>query len=252
MKHLEAVVVVTKKVKTHGKHYAGAWKVAYADFVTAMMALFIVLWLMNSEPKIKESVAGYFKDPTGATKKTGAAVGGGGEAIAKNTDELANLKEGIEEALKKMPEFHEALGKQVELTLTGEGLRIELVENEGGFLFESANATPTASGRRLLGVLAQQLGQVPNPILIEGHTDAVPYGPDSNYTNWELSADRANSARRLMEPNGLRPGQVKQVRGYAAGSLKKPDRPNDPANRRISLIVRLPDPPKAAKTATGA
>jgi chemotaxis protein MotB len=220
MKQLEPVVVVRKKPARHGRHHGGAWKVAYADFVTAMMALFIVLWLMNTTPKIKESVAGYFKDPTGATKKTGGEVGGAGEATAKNSDALAKLKEGIEEALRKMPEFHEALGKHVELTLTKEGLRIELVEDESGLLFQSANATPTPSGARLLGVLAQQLGKVPNPVAIEGHTDAVPYGVDSRYTNWELSTDRANSARRLMEPAGLGKGQVTQVRGYAAVSLR--------------------------------
>ena len=249
MKNVDTVVIVKKKVAAHRKHHGGAWKVAYADFVTAMMALFIVLWLMNSEPKIKESVAGYFKDPTGAAKKTGATQGGAGEALAKNPNDLAHLKEGIEEALRRMPEFHDAVGKQVELTLTGEGLRIELVENEGGLLFESANATPTPSGKRLLSILAQQLGRVPNPIIIEGHTDAVPYGRDSGYSNWELSADRANSARRLMEPNGLRAGQVKQVRGYAAGNLKKPDQPTDPANRRISVVVSLPPPEKPKSTA---
>ena len=242
MKHLEAVIIVKKKAASHGRHHGGAWKVAYADFVTAMMALFIVLWLMNSTPKIKESVAGYFKDPTGATKKTGGDVGGAGEAKAKNPDSLAKLKEGIEEALRKMPEFHKALGNQVELTLTKEGLRIELVENDSGLVFHSANATPTESGARLLAVLAEQLGKVPNPVAIEGHTDAVPFGPDSTYTNWELSTDRANSARRLMEPAGLKKGQVTQVRGYAAVSLRKPDRPEDPANRRISVIVGLIEP----------
>jgi chemotaxis protein MotB len=249
MKHLEAVVIVRKKAAPHAKHHGGAWKVAYADFVTAMMALFIVLWLMNTTPKIKESVAGYFKDPTGATKKTGGEVGGSGEALAKNSDALAKLKEGIEEALRKMPEFHKALGDQVELTLTKEGLRIELVENDSGFLFQSANATPTESGVRVLTVLAQELGKVPNPVAIEGHTDAVPYGPDSRYTNWELSTDRANSARRLMEPAGLRKDQVIQVRGYAAVSLRKPDRPNDPANRRISVIVSLIQPIAEVKLA---
>ena len=249
MKQLEPVIIVRKKA-SHARHHGGAWKVAYADFVTAMMALFVVLWLMNSTPKVKESVAGYFKDPTGATKKTGAAVGGAGEAKAKNPDALAKLKEGIEEALRKMPEFHKALGNQVELTLTKEGLRIELTENENGLLFQSANATPTESGGRLLAVLAQQLGKVPNPVAIEGHTDAVPYGADARYSNWELSADRANSARRLMEPSGLRPGQVTQVRGYAAGSLRKPDRPNDPSNRRISVVVGLLDPIAEVKIAS--
>lgn len=237
MKHLEAVIIVKKKVSGHAKHHGGAWKVAYADFVTAMMALFIVLWLMNSTPKIKESVAGYFKDPTGATKQTGTPMGGAGEAVAKNSDSLSKLKEGIEEALKKMPEFQDRLGKQVELTLTKEGLRIELVENASGLLFDSASAVPTASGGRLLGVLAQQLGKVPNPVAIEGHTDAVPYAGAGNYSNWELSADRANSARRMMATSGLWDGQVTQVRGYAAGNPRKADQPNDPSNRRISLVV---------------
>ena len=123
------------------------------------------------------------------------------------------------------------------MTVTAEGLRIELLETETGTFFETGSAIPSASGKEMLIALAAELGKLPNKISLEGHTDARPYSGGSEYSNWELSVDRANAARRLMQQNGVNPGQVVQVRGYADQQLRKPDKPEDASNRRISLIV---------------
>jgi chemotaxis protein MotB len=127
---------------------------------------------------------------------------------------------------------------QIEMTVTAEGLRIELLESEKGTFFDSGSARPSDSGKELLGLLASELGSVPNKLSIEGHTDSKPYSGAGNYGNWELSADRANAARRLMQEQGIRSDQVAQVRGYADQMLRKPADPLDPANRRISVIVQ--------------
>jgi len=124
------------------------------------------------------------------------------------------------------------------MTITNEGLRIELTETANGIFFESGSDKLSADGGDLVRLLAQELGQLPNTIAIEGHTDAKPYPPGAIYTNWELSADLANSTRRLMQANGIRPDQVTQVRGFADQRLRNADAPLDPSNRRISLIVQ--------------
>jgi chemotaxis protein MotB len=135
----------------------------------------------------------------------------------------------------------------VEISITADGLRIELLETETGMFFESGRAVPTESGAELLGRLAEELGKIPNTMLIEGHTDSKPFSSDSGYSNWELSTDRANSARKLMEAHGLRPEQVNQVRGYADRELRHPEDPMHASNRRISVIVQyLPSTPEDA------
>src|SRR5580658_4556258 len=181
-------IIVIKKNGGHGGHHGGAWKVAYADFVTAMMALFIVLWLMSQSDQVKKEV--------------------------------------------------EKLSKQIEITITPEGLRIELLEGKDGTFYESGSAKLSANGQELLALLAGELKTLPNDLLIEGHTDAAQYSTDANYSNWELSADRANSARRLMQQDGVRSNQVTQVRGYADQLLRVKDNPYDPSNRRISILVK--------------
>jgi chemotaxis protein MotB len=124
------------------------------------------------------------------------------------------------------------------MTVTSEGLRIELSESATGTFFDSGSAKLNADGAGLLVTLAQELGKLPNKVSIEGHTDSEPYAASATYGNWELSSDRANAARRVMQANGIRPDQVTQVRGFADQRLRKPDAPLDPANRRISLIVQ--------------
>lgn len=230
-------IIIVKKKGGHGGHHGGAWKVAYADFVTAMMALFIVLWLMNSSKQIQEAVGGYFKDPTGNSKKVGSNMQGTGDNFTLTRDNMPKLKEQLQSSIRQMSDF-EKLKSHIEMTVTAEGLRIELSESASGTFFDSGSAKLKPDGAELLITLAQELANLPNKLSIEGHTDSQPYAPSATYGNWELSADRANAARRVMQANGIRDDQVIQVRGFADQRLRKPEAPLDPANRRISVIVQ--------------
>jgi chemotaxis protein MotB len=240
-------IIIIKKKAGHGGHHGGAWKVAYADFVTAMMALFIVLWLLNTSKPVKEAVAGYFKDPAGTADKMGSTKVGTAEALAISKDDMPKLKEELEKAISKVPDF-DKIKDQIEMTITPEGLRIELLETETGTFFELGSSNPNGNGKELLSVLAQELGKLPNHLSIEGHTDSKPYTGRREYGNWELSTDRANAARRLMQHNGVGGDQVSQVRGYADQMLRKAGQPLDASNRRISVIVqnleRKPEEPQ--------
>ncbi|HEY7334752.1 MAG TPA: flagellar motor protein MotB [Bryobacteraceae bacterium] len=230
-------VVIKRKKAGHAAHHGGAWKVAYADFVTAMMALFIVLWLMNTSEQIRRAISAYFRDPSGTGEHAGSAAVGTGEALSLNKNNMASLKDDLEQAFKKKPEF-EKLKDFVQMSVTGEGLRIELIESEKGTFFQSGSPLPTPAGKELIALLAGQLGKLENDVVIEGHTDARPFAGRPDYSNWELSTDRANAARRLMEDTGLRSGQVLQVRGFASQDLRDKDHPESASNRRISVIVR--------------
>jgi chemotaxis protein MotB len=229
-------IVVVKKKGGHGGHHGGAWKVAYADFVTAMMALFIVLWLMSSSEKVKQAVAGYFNDPKGTAKLLGTTMSGNGVVI-RNDEALRRLKDKLEEEIKAKKEL-EKLAKQIEITITPEGLRIELLESKNGTFYQSGSAQLSDAGQELLALLAGELKTLPNSLMIEGHTDAAQYTTNGDYSNWELSADRANAARRLMQEDGVRSDQVTQIRGYADQMLRVKDNPYDPSNRRISILVK--------------
>jgi chemotaxis protein MotB len=233
-----APIIIKRARKTHSAHHGGAWKVAYADFVTAMMALFIVLWLMNTSQEVQEAVGGYFRDPGGIGKQTGSGAAGTGENLAIGAQDLNKLKEKIEQAMRQIPEFDNKLKDQVQMTVTGEGLRIELLESETGVFFETGNSHPTTTAEKLLSVLAGELAKMKNKVVIEGHTDARPFPADAKYSNWELSADRANMARRLMRMAGMEAGQITQVRGFAEQRLKNPAKPDDALNRRVSVVVQ--------------
>ena len=233
----EQPIIVIKKKGGHGGHHGGAWKVAYADFVTAMMALFIVLWLMNSSKPVEEAVGGYFRDPNGVATKKGTAMGGAGEAAPlKKKEDLAKLKDDLMKSLEKLPGF-DKVKNQIRMTVTPEGLRIEFMESSNGTFFENGKAQPTSIMQNLLKTLSAEIGKLPNTLSIEGHTDSTPYSDSKTYGNWELSTDRANSARRLMQDSGIRADQVAQVRGYADQNLLKPQQPHDASNRRVTLIV---------------
>jgi chemotaxis protein MotB len=238
-------IIIKKKKGGHGGHHGGAWKVAYADFVTAMMALFIVLWLMNSSKPIQEAVGGYFRDPNGTAQKTGTRLGGAGDAGAIKQEDMSKLKEELMKALQKLANF-DKLQKLIEMTVTPEGLRIELMEDPKGTFFENGSAQPTPLMQSLIKILSVEIGKLPNPISIEGHTDSRPYSDSKTYGNWELSTDRANAARRLMESSGVRPEQVVQVRGYADQNLRKPLQPDDASNRRVTVIIQYPVTPVLA------
>jgi chemotaxis protein MotB len=230
--------IIIKKISGHGGHHGGAWKVAYADFVTAMMALFIVLWLLNSSKQVQEAVGGYFRDPTGNSKMVGSTMRGAGQNLDLRKEDMKKIKEAMEKQVKALPDF-DKLKQHIEMTITAEGLRIELTEAESGTFFELGSAVPSASGKELLVALAVELGKLPNSISIEGHTDSKPYsGGLSGYSNWELSVDRANAARKIMQSSGLQEQQVSQVRGFADQRPRARSSPDDPANRRISLIVQ--------------
>ena len=230
-------------VERHG----GAWKVAYADFVTALMALFIVLWMMNASTRVKESVQGYFRDPKGYRGRVGTGVGSTGENVALDQRTLRDLRKDLEAAVSQMPEFRK-LQENVLFTVTAEGLRIDLLETEQGMFFGSGSSSPTPAGERLLKILAQEVSRLPNKVIIEGHTDARPFRaatPASGYSNWELAADRANAARRLLFLDGLRDDQIVETRGFANQRLLNPADPNDPRNRRISIVVKSAAAPPA-------
>jgi chemotaxis protein MotB len=230
-------IIIMKKKGGHGGHHGGAWKVAYADFVTAMMALFIVLWLLSSSKPVQEAVGGYFRDPNGTATKAGSNMQGAGENFILTHDDMPKLKDQLQRAIEQMPDF-EKLKSHIEMTVTAEGLRIELSESASGTFFDSGKAQLKGDGTELLITLAEELSKLPNKLSIEGHTDSTAYAPTASYGNWELSADRANAARRVMQANGIGAAQITQVRGFADQRLRKPDAPLDPSNRRISLIVQ--------------
>ena len=230
------IIIVRKHAADHGDEHGGAWKVAYADFVTAMMALFIVLWLLSASEKVQKAVGGYFQDPTGKGRQTGSTTAGVGETLTLNQNELQRLKEKLEQAMRQIPAFQN-MAKQIRMTITAEGLRIDLLETQRGLFFETGNPRPTEAGSELLKLLATELLKLPNKVAIEGHTDSTPYGR-TDYSNWELSADRANSARRILTAAGVTDDRISQVRGFADQRLLLKKEPNNPSNRRISIIVR--------------
>jgi len=265
------IIIRKKKVVVHA-HHGGAWKVAYADFVTAMMSLFIVLWLMNSNAKVKEAVAGYFKDPAGVGKLMGTTKEGHGktdvivkapppakveqpvvrEQVIVKVDpaakaEMDKLKQDMEKALKNLPAFPK-VKDHVAIVITGDGVRMELMETAKGLFFENGSPTPTQEGRTVLEAATALIRKMPNRVMVEGHTDSVPYAGTTGYSNWELSSDRANAARIIMQKAGIRPGQLYQIRGFADQELRLADKPKDPSNRRISIIV-LNLPQKAGSAA---
>jgi chemotaxis protein MotB len=222
-------------------HRGGAWKVAYADFVTALMALFIVLWLMGSSEQVKQSVSGYFRDPRGYTTKQGSGPANSGEGLKVDVSNVSEVRNQVERALRQAPEWQK-IRDSVLVSVTGEGLRIDLIETEQGMFFVTGNATPTSAGERLLKMLGTEIAGMPNNVAIEGHTDARPFRgarPDAGYSNWELSVDRANTARRLLYQAGMRTKQCVEVRGFADEKLLNADDPNDARNRRVSVVVRF-------------
>jgi chemotaxis protein MotB len=246
----QPIIIVKKKGHGHHGHHGGAWKVAYADFVTAMMAFFLVMWIVGQSAEVKAGVAGYFRDPKafegGAGVLPGAESGttGGGAPMGVTVDQATMVLEEaankLRQALSALPEF-EHLKDQIEITVTDEGLRIEMREAPDDGFFDSGSAQVKPSTVAMLEVIASQLGELPNRVAVEGHTDSRPYSAESHqagYSNWELSADRANSARRILESAGLQTRQIEAVRGFADTRLRKADQPMDPGNRRISIVVR--------------
>jgi chemotaxis protein MotB len=233
-------IIIIKKVSGHGGHHGGAWKVAYADFVTAMMAFFLVMWLVGQSPEVKSSVAGYFRDPGIFDQQKSNGPIAGGEPAIEPPNELQALTAAAAQIESRLAEAEGLTGlrDQIELSVTPEGLRVELVEQEGSSFFNSGSSQLLGQSERVLSIIAAELAKLSNHVVVEGHTDQTPYVDGSKYGNWELSSERANAARRSMEAGGLQPGQIQSVRGLADKEPRLPEAPTDPRNRRVSIIVR--------------
>jgi len=249
-KSREVIIIKRKKGHGHG-HHGGAWKVAFADFMTAMFAMFLVLWLVNQSSDVKAAVSGYFQDPLGSAREAGASViaGQGGQVAPPSAQaplivtqirrqELERVAEQMQAQLAANPEF-EGLLDHLEVTLTDEGLRIELREDTTGVFFELGSAQPKPTAAAFLRIIGAELGGLPNGVTIDGYTDARPYASKIGYSNWELSTDRGNAARRLMTEGGLAPLQIQSVRGHADRELRAPEDPLSPANRRVTITMLL-------------
>lgn len=253
-KNREVPVRIIIRKKAHGGgHHGGAWKVAFADFMTAMFALFLVLWLVNQSSDVKSAIAGYFRDPLGRASEHGSSIipGAGAQtsAVRYLTEEevldmrrnrLSHAARRIQRELDKAPDLSPLRGF-VEIDVSEEGLRIELMENADGVFFDTGQPTPSARGHKILTLLGTELGALPFPVRIEGHTDAWPFRGDGSYTNWELSSDRANAARRIMTDHGLRSSQITEVTGMAARHPRVPSNPHSPRNRRITITMLVVD-----------
>ena len=242
-----------KKVKGHGGHHGGAWKVAYADFVTAMMALFLVLWLVSqADTKLKAAIAQYFRSP-GVFDTQAGGIMSGPKKVSKEPTELTSKDEeqalfGLASLLKKKfstrPEFS-TYKDQIQIELTDEGLQIQILDKAERVSFSSGSSELTPGARSILDEIAKGVCELPNPLLIGGHTDRHLFAPNSTYTNWELSADRANAARRELEKGCVKQEQIKRIVGYADTNLLVPTDPYAMANRRISItVMRLHAPAK--------
>lgn len=258
-------IIKRKKVVAGDGHHGGAWKVAYADFVTAMMAFFLLMWLLNATTEDqRKGLADYFNPSIPVSKVSGggpdafegtsiyaememAQKGTGSSSKQIYAEEAAKVKNEPEEdgneAIKRMTELEKAIaeenglvGDHLRIKMTPEGLVIELVESEGEALFAAGNATPSPLLLSLLEIVTSSFSDVKNNIKIVGHTDAHPYGPNSDYTNWELSADRANMARKLLVNTGFPTSQIVEVAGKASSDPLSDDI-YAAENRRISITI---------------
>ncbi len=246
----QPIIIIKKKVAGHG-HHGGAWKVAFADFMTAMFALFLVLWLVNQSSDVKSAIAGYFQDPLGRANEFGSSIVPGegaqtqmarplapAQIVDIRIDRLIRLAEDIREKLGKVP-LLDSLRNRVEITMTDDGLRIELLEDSTAQFFQSGSAMMSPHGRELITLIGRELAQDSNQIQIEGHTDSRPYASTTGYSNWELSADRANAARRILGEGGVASQRISEIRGMADRELRYPNAPFDPRNRRVTITVLL-------------
>jgi chemotaxis protein MotB len=267
-------IIVKRIKKSGGGHHGGAWKIAYADFVTAMMAFFLLMWLLGSTTKGDlNGISDYFKTPLTIAMQGGSGAGdsssvimGGGKDLtrfdgqAKHGDieerrrsinlrgaeaerarqemqQLKALKEKVEAMIDSTPQL-KSFKRQLLLDITSEGLRIQIVDEQNRPMFASGSAQLQPYTRDVLREIGKVLNDVPNRLSVSGHTDATPYAQgDRGYSNWELSADRANSARRELVAGGMQDARVLRVVGLSSAVNLNLDNPLDPANRRISIIV---------------
>lgn len=289
--HSKEQPIIIKKIKKGGAHghHGGAWKVAYADFVTAMMAFFIVMWILASSAEVKEKVSDYFNNPMSYSLFTGEKIAGkaavnidlgleqkigdggkGGKdqkgepfvikfdqemsdsvvskmrhaakmdsiAAAERVEEIGNrLTKTFNRLVSEKPEL-ETILSSIKIEMTNEGLRIELIESSEALFFEIGSDELKSEALKVLKLLASEIGKLPNHVEIEGHTDSRSFGEKARYSNWELSTDRANSARRVLETSGMWEGQISKVTGYSDKKLRTPENPFEMSNRRVSILIK--------------
>jgi chemotaxis protein MotB len=272
-KKLQPIIIKRVRKGGHNKH-GGAWKIAYADFVTAMMAFFLLMWLLGSTTEgDKKGIADFFNAPLKVALLGGSGAGdsshvvrGGGQDLSRTTGQvkegetpskrkllniksleaeqkraemarLEALKKKVEDALQASPKLA-AMKSQIRLDMTRDGLRIQIVDEQSRPMFDSGSAVVKPYMRELLREIGHVLSDVPNRITLEGHTDAQPFsGGERGYSNWELSCDRANASRREIVVGGLPEDRMLLVQGLASSNLFVPAEPTHPMNRRISIIV---------------
>jgi chemotaxis protein MotB len=237
----EKVRIIVKRAKGHqGGHHGGAWKVAYADFVTAMMALFIVLWIIAaSDETVKVGLAQYFRDPGVFKTSQGLLPETQGSITGEDRGKMHPLEElqgQLAKELQDTKEFAE-VQDQILISLGPEGLLIEFTDKDQSSFFDLGSAKLNPMLGRILTKLVKQLTPLPNKIVISGHTDSRPFQNKAFYSNWELSTARALNTRRTMEELGLESGRVEKVTGHADRSPLIKENPAAPANRRISILV---------------
>ncbi len=242
-------IIVRKKRSDHGGHHGGAWKVAFADFMTAMFALFLVLWLVNQSSEVRSSIAGYFANPMGFPGEAGSSLLPADGTVASDIRpvlletfslrrlQLRELEARLRTRMDDLPGL-ESVSANIEMEMVDEGLRIQLLEDSSGVFFETGSSDPKTEGLQVLQILGTELALLPNTVVIEGHTDSRQYAMGNRYTNWELSADRANAARRILTANGLDDSKIGQIRGLADRELRDPDNPLSPGNRRVTITIQ--------------
>ena len=291
-------IIIKKIKKSGGGHHGGAWKIAYADFVTAMMAFFLLLWLLNAVSQEQlEGIADYFAPTVSSTSQSGSgqilggttvavdgaledtvsrpsvtmdlpppSAGSGGEAMqdepvqaevdadeAKKKaeqEQFDNAEKDLKEALETLPEFQQ-MAQSLMIDNTPEGMRIQIVDQEGLSMFPSGSASMYDHTERVLGLVTEIIKKMPQDIAISGHTDAVPMGGDGTYSNWELSSDRANAARRGLLRLGVPEKRIARVVGKAATEPLLPDNPTDAKNRRLSIVLMRGTGEQAAPKPSG-
>ena len=246
--------IVTKKCKlSHGGHHGGAWKVAYADFVTAMMALFLVLWLLGaSNSKDKAVIAHYFREPGVFSGSRGVIPQGGEDKLGSGIIQaptMETIHANIKESLAGLKDLI-GIADQVPITITAEGILIEMIDKEKQAFFELNSAKIKPIMRKILQAISKEIKDTPNKLVIAGHTDARGFHNESFYSNWELSSARALNTRRDLEELGLPSQRFEQVVGYADRMLRVPSDPLASENRRISILIKKAEKKEEKKAAT--
>jgi chemotaxis protein MotB len=254
------IIIKKKRGGGHGGHHGGAWKVAYADFVTAMMAFFLVMWILGLSDDAKKAISSYFRDP-GLFKNEQGKVSPIASPLNEEVpvmspklcdpnvpgclderpDPIQKAAQDLRQHFKKLAEEHPEIPElkdAITVNVSPEGMRIEMQDSERLAFFNVGGTKPSKIAVQVLEELAGELKKLPNKVEIEGHTDSRPYAGVAGYSNWELSADRANAARRILVEQGVSDRQIARVTGLADRRLRRPDQPSDLSNRRVSFLVR--------------